>query len=89
MPRIRIPRVAVSRELATSLVKSAVSKGGQPGFEVDGRGLVINNDSFAYQLAKDIKAANGASVSILGGSPKWNTDFETAAAAFDLKIERV
>lgn len=86
MPRIRIPRVAVSRELASALVKNAVSTGGHGAFEIDGRGLVVNNDSFAYQLAEDLKKEDKSTVSMLGGSPKWFSDFKKAAEYFDLNL---
>ena len=84
MGTIRLPRVAVSRELAKILVQEV-----HPDDEVviDGRGLVVNNESFAFQLASDLVGKSPRKVKVLGGSTKWQADLKEAASELHLKVE--
>lgn len=87
METVRLPRVAVSRELATALIKKIAPQAGT-GVTLDGRGLVVNNESFAFQLVEDLAEQNVSSVILLGGSSKWDAAVKTAAEAFHLSVER-
>lgn len=86
MTTIRIPRVAVSRELATTLIKET-SPNPRDEIVIDGRGLVVTNESFAYQLASDLKALELGKIQVWGGSPKWRHNLQNAAKKFHLVLE--
>lgn len=84
MGTIRLPRVAVSRELAKILVREI---GTRDDVLIDGRGLVVNNESFAFQLASDLVRKNPSRIKVLGGSSKWQGDLKHAADEFHLNLE--
>jgi hypothetical protein len=86
MTTIRLPRVAVSRDLATSLIEGISLKLGEE-IIIDGRGLVVNNESFAFQLAEDLSGLHPKAVKVVGGSPKWHKNLQEAARQFSLGIE--
>lgn len=86
MSTIRLPRVAVSRDLATSLIEEVDAKSGEE-IIIDGRGLVVNNESFAFQLAEGLSGLHPKAVRVLGGSPKWRKNLQEAARQFNLGIE--
>jgi hypothetical protein len=85
MATVRLPRVAVSRELASSLIAQAAIRTNEE-VEVNGRGLVVNNESFAYQLAEDLSKVRPLRVRVIGGSPKWHANFKKASKKFQLDV---
>ena len=84
MHTIRLPRVAVSRDLATQLARNA--QPGQP-VTIDGRGLITSNTPFAQELAATLAALHPATITTLGGSPAWEAQWQAAAAAQDLRYD--
>ncbi|HAY43056.1 MAG TPA: hypothetical protein DCY59_05680 [Micrococcaceae bacterium] len=86
MSTIRLPRVAVSRDLANKLTKDIVYSEQEP-IVLDGRGLVVNNDGFAQQIAADLKSLNIDGVQVLGGSPEWQQAIREAGREHDLLIK--
>lgn len=85
MHTIRLPRVAVSRDLAAQLAHPA--QPGQP-VTIDGRGLITSNAPFAQELAANLAALQpAAAITMLGGSPDWQAQWQAAAAAQCLRYD--
>ena len=85
MSSIRIPRVAVSRRIAANLATAVEINEDEPVI-LDGRGLVVNNDVFALQLAQDLKERNLAGVIVMGGSPQWHRAIQSAGQQLDFSV---
>lgn len=86
MERIQLPRVAVSRELASSLVRSRNKDASNDQVELDARSLVVNNESFVSQLAQELQNARLSHVKIRGGSPEWQQSIELAVKQLGLEL---
>ena len=85
MSTIRLPRIAVSRELAKDLVWADEVKADEP-VVLDGRWMVVNNEDFASQLATELRNRNIVHLQVLGGSPESQYAIRAAVATHDVQI---
>ncbi|WP_417372425.1 hypothetical protein [Glutamicibacter protophormiae] len=85
MSTIRLPRIAVSRDLAKDLVWADEVKADEP-VVLDGRWMVVNNEDFASQLATELRKRNIVHFEVLGGSPEWQDAIRAAGAAYNVQI---
>lgn len=85
MSTIRLPRIAVSRDLAKNLVWADEVKADEP-VVLDGRAMVVNNEDFASALATELRSRNIVRFEVLGGSPEWQDAIKAAGASHDVQI---
>ncbi|MFJ2618542.1 hypothetical protein [Glutamicibacter sp. NPDC087344] len=86
MSTIRLPRIAVSRDVAKDLVWADSVKADEP-VVLDGRWMVVNTDAFASQLTTELRNKNIVHFEVLGGSPEWQESIRAAGLSHDVQIK--